>query len=78
MCGRFPYETLIGESVIKIPRPKVRRLQWSIPKVKEKYLKCLEEIFEEHKMKSTTDALYRETKSPLTHNISKRMIGLET
>ena len=48
--------------------PKERSLQCSIPNVREKYLKFIVEIFDEHKMEFKYDALYMDKNTPQTLN----------
>ena len=46
----IPYEAVIRETIPKIPHPKVRHIKFLIPNFRGKYLKHLEEIFDEQKM----------------------------
>ena len=48
--------------------PKERRIQCSLPNVREKYLKFIVELFDEHKMEFKYDALYMDKTPPHTLN----------
>ena len=54
----LPYKTLIGEPILKVIGLQGRCLQCSVPNVREKRQKCLEERFHEHIMGFKTDYSY--------------------
>ena len=60
----IPYEALTVDPILNIPITKGRRLQGSITAVRRKYLKCIEELLDEHKRIATDYTVYIHTNPP--------------